>query len=98
MASLHFLEETRKNKKAQKSAEILLDAKNSSNRSQLLVIIYMAVKRLMTWGQFACVFCLCLTFFLTEKNRAKKEIGDASETKRRGSVNTGKRYDESFAQ
>lgn len=85
MASLHCL----RNKKAQKSAEILLDAKNSSNRSQLLVIIYMAVKRLMTWGQFACVFY----FF-----KKRKEIGDASETKRRGSVNTGKRYDESFAQ
>lgn len=95
MASLHY----KTNKKAQKSAEILLDAKNSSNRSQLLVIIYMAVKRLMTWGQFACVFflCLCPTFFC-KKKRAKKEIGDASETKRRGSVNTGKRYDESFAQ
>lgn len=96
MASLHY----KTNKKAQKSAEILLDAKNSSNRSQLLVIIYMAVKRLMTWGQFACVsfflfFCPALRQKkLTEKSR----IGDASETKRRGSVNTGKRYDESFAQ
>ena len=80
MASLHCLS-FKRNKKAQKSAEILLDAKNSSNRSQLLVIIYMAVKRLMTWGRFACV-----------------SIGDASETKRRGSVITGKRYDESFAQ
>lgn len=69
------------------SAEIPLDAKNSSTRSQLLAI-FLAVKTLITRGRFACIFSM-------ERNTF---IENASETTRGGSISIGKRYNESFAQ
>lgn len=91
-------------------AETLLDAKNSSIsrfawRSQILVI-FMAVKTLVTWGQFACVYYKSLRSCASKKfkkvllifsNSSTRSI-NASETKRRGSITTGNRYDRSFAQ